>query len=317
MELNNQKKNKILIAFLSLLILILMSYIAYDKLFSNNNNKNNNEQVDKNINNEENVSDITFGEEYTNKEVSINEENEQLLDKLVGDWGNSYGLKGNGLNIVKDTNGRFYYMHYQYGGGGFRFALILQVDKLSDNKYELTEYYPATSGDSIYGENPEKEEKLIIDTSKLSSNIIIANNHEYEKITTTSEEFYNSKLAQETERLDKIIGDWGRCEGTLCNGIEIRKEKNFYYYMFYVPNAGGFREARFLYTPTNIEKNKYEVTGYYSATSGDSIYGENLEKEEELIIDTSKISSNIIIVNNIEYEKITGNREQFYNSKQN
>ena len=87
--------------------------------------------------------------------------------------------------------------------------------------------------------------------------------------------------------------------------------------MFYVPNAGGFREARFLYTPTNIEKNKYEVTGYYSATSGDSIYGENLEKEEELIIDTSKISSNIIIVNNIEYEKITGNREQFYNSKQN
>ena len=154
--------------------------------------------------------------------------------------------------------------------------------------------------------------------SKISSNIIIVNNIEYEKITTTREKFYNSKITREKEKFNQIVGDWGRCKGTSCNGIEIRKDENdIYYYIFYLPSAGGFREARVLYDPQKLENNKYEITGYYPATSANSIQGENPEKEEKIVIDMSKISSNIIIVNNIEYEKIIGNREEFYNSKQN
>ena len=87
MEETNQKNIKILIIFLSLLVLILAGYIAYDKITSNNRNQNNNEQVNKNNSKEENedLSEITFGEEYENKEISIDEENEQLLYKIVGD----------------------------------------------------------------------------------------------------------------------------------------------------------------------------------------------------------------------------------------
>ena len=123
---------------------------------------------------------------------------------------------------------------------------------------------------------------------------------------------------ENTQLLNNLIGDWGICNKTSCHGLEIIKKGNAYYYTFYMPWSGGFRQAKIISNLKRVGNNKYEIVGYYEPTTADSIFGEQEAKEETITINIDKINSNIIIVNsNNVYEKITGDREDFYQSKLN
>lgn len=187
------KKSKYIIISVVVLSLLLVCYAIYS-VTKKEDNKNKSEEndiidiMDKNDNTSIDISDIDLNFELNNDEKDI-------LNVLLGDWGMCISSNCYGIKIYKDDSNIYYYNPYQYWTGGWRSAKVLSgIKKISENKYEIIGYYPATSEDSIYGEKTEKIDKITIDISNVTSNIIVINNTEYEKITTTSDEFYNSKI---------------------------------------------------------------------------------------------------------------------------
>lgn len=135
-----------------------------------------------------------------------------------------------------------------------------------------------------------------------------------EKVTEKSNiiERQDKKLTTE-KLLDKLIGEWGFCkDSNSCYGKIIEKRKNGkYYYTPYIwgsdgGTSGTIKKAEYK------EKDIYLLTVYYPAYEGEDSSGD--EDINEYKIDISETSSNIIYIDGIKYQKITTDRDSFFNS---
>ena len=121
----------------------------------------------------------------------------------------------------------------------------------------------------------------------------------------------NSSISS-TEMLDKITGKWGRCNGMNCYFTSISNYDNKYTFNYgqYWSDGGMFGDiiehktvdSNTLYLKVHFPKRVTEV-------------GETFEQTNEYIINISKLSSNVIIVNNNKNEKIVGDMEEFFRAR--
>jgi len=194
---NMNKKEKSLLITLIVLVVGVLSFSIYIVITNDKDDNSNNEGINDN-NNE--VSDNN-NKDDNSLNFTLNNDEEKIINDILGDWGMCVSLSHYcyGIEIIKDENNTYQYRSYEpWSQYADRNAKILSgFEVLSENKYEITLYYPETSSDSNYGKISEKKEKANIDLSKISSNIIIINDKDYEKITTTRDEFYLSKIIVE------------------------------------------------------------------------------------------------------------------------
>ena len=112
--------------------------------------------------------------------------------------------------------------------------------------------------------------------------------------------------------LEKIVGDWGRCEKEYeCYGILIGKENGAFTYLSYMmwSEAGGSAPIKV----TNItDEDNFEIKMHFDAYEDATIAYE--AHDVELKINTSKLKNNILIVSGKEYKKVVGDADTFYRS---
>lgn len=115
------------------------------------------------------------------------------------------------------------------------------------------------------------------------------------------------------ELLTTLSGEWGTCkEGDGCYGLIIsKKDDGTYYFTPYIMWSEGRPGGTVTKTEKN-EENVYTVTVHYDAY--DSVESSGPESTVEYKINISDVSSNTIYVNEAKYQKITGDRETFFNS---
>ncbi len=114
------------------------------------------------------------------------------------------------------------------------------------------------------------------------------------------------------ELLDKLTGEWGACKEGSCYGKIIGKRENGeYYYTPYLMWSDGGTSGTVKKSEYK-EKDVYLLTVYYAAYEGMESSG--TEHTDEYKINISEISSNIIYIDETKYQKITTDRETFFNS---
>ena len=114
------------------------------------------------------------------------------------------------------------------------------------------------------------------------------------------------------EILDKAIGEWGMCDNNhACYGINIAKsQEQKYTYRPYQMWSDGFYGGNV----EIIEKTNdttITLTVHYEAVH--NMVTDIEEHTNKYVIDISKVDQNIIIVDSVEYKKIIGDRELFFN----
>ena len=127
----------------------------------------------------------------------------------------------------------------------------------------------------------------------------------------SAEEQIEEKLTTK-KLLSELTGEWGACKDSSCYGIIIGKRDNGeYYYTPYLMWSDGGTSGT-IKKVSYKEKNVYLLTVYYAAYEGMESSGE--EHTDEYEINISEVSSDIIYINNTKYQKITTDREAFFNS---
>lgn len=125
-------------------------------------------------------------------------------------------------------------------------------------------------------------------------------------------EIKNNKPKEEKNIVENLIGEWGMCISDMnCYGMIIKKEGNDYsfnsYQMWSEGNGPGIIKKS-----TKITDDEYKLEIYFPA------YEDEISSSEEYtgnyLLDISKISNNIIKFNNYEYQKVIGDREDFFRS---
>ena len=142
----------------------------------------------------------------------------------------------------------------------------------------------------------------------------------YDKVISQEKLTDNSNISQQPQKkltteelLDQLVGEWGSCkDNSSCYGKIIEKRENGeYYYTSFVwqtdgDTSGTIKKAEY------IEKDIYLLTVYYP-TYENEIDSEE-EHTDEYKIDISEVSSNIIYIDGIKNQKITTDRDSFFNS---
>lgn len=127
---------------------------------------------------------------------------------------------------------------------------------------------------------------------------------------TTSEE--PTKELTTEEILASIDGEWGMCKAEYeCYGIITRKDEGTYYYVPYLMWSE-FGDQGTVENTEKIDDNTYKITVHYPGY--ENMEGSSLEQTLEYTIDLSKVSDDILYVDNDKYQKVTGDREAFFQS---
>lgn len=171
-----EKKNSILgvlVILLSVVVLGLTAFIVYDKVLNKDakNESTNNNEVENN----------------DSSSISSTE----MLDKVVGKWGSVNGMTCFFLSISKEDN-KYTFNSGQYGTDGGLFGDIIEYKPVDSEKLYLKVHFPERINE--VSETPEQTNEYVINISELSSNIIILNSKNWEKVTGTWEDFFNSKI---------------------------------------------------------------------------------------------------------------------------
>lgn len=129
--------------------------------------------------------------------------------------------------------------------------------------------------------------------------------------TDNTEEVQEDKLTID-ELLNKLTGEWGTCENGTCYGIFMGKRENgeYYYTPYLMWSEGGASGT--IKNSLYKEKDVYSLTVYYAAY--EDIESSGPEHTDEYEINISEISSNIIYVDKVKYQKILTDRETFFNA---
>lgn len=110
--------------------------------------------------------------------------------------------------------------------------------------------------------------------------------------------------------LNMFVGEWGMCdENNGCYGVIIAKDgnNNYTYNPYFMWSDGG--NIGSINSVKKMDNNEYELTVYFpERESAGSFYEESTEK---IVI---SMNNNDIVINNIKYQKITIDREQFFQS---
>ena len=161
----------VLVVLLSIVVLGLTGFIVYDKTLNKNEKK-------ENINN---------GVEVNDTEVAT-----EMLEKITGKWGSVNGMTCYFLSISSNDN-KYTFNSGQYGTDGGLFGDIIDYKAVDSDKLYLKVHFPEKVNE--VSETPEQTSEYIINISELSSNIIIFNDKNWEKVTGTWENFFNSKIS--------------------------------------------------------------------------------------------------------------------------
>ena len=114
------------------------------------------------------------------------------------------------------------------------------------------------------------------------------------------------------ELMDKLAGEWGTCVDGSCFGIMVsKKDDNTYSYTSYLMWSDGINNG--VVTDTSMaEENKYNVTVYFPPY--EDMMNTYYEHTNNYLINISDIESNVIYIGDTKYQKITTDRESFFNS---
>ena len=128
---------------------------------------------------------------------------------------------------------------------------------------------------------------------------------------TVLEEPKEEELTQ-AELLTKISGEWGTCKDGSCYGLIISKKENGeYYYTPYLMWSEG-TPGGIVKQTSKVEKDTYKVTVHYDAY--EDFESSGIEHTDEYKINISEVDTNVIYINETKYQKITIDREKFFNS---
>ena len=150
---------------------------------------------------------------------------------------------------------------------------------------------------------------VIMGNIKLRNNELGSTSNINEQVKESEQE--NTNVLVE-KNLDKAVGEWGMCDDDHgCYGINIVKthEQN-YTYRPYQMWSDGFYAGKVV----DIEKvdgNTFRLTVHFDAIH--NMLTDVEEHTNEYVIDFSKVNQDIIIVDSVEYKKIVGDRETFFN----
>lgn len=115
------------------------------------------------------------------------------------------------------------------------------------------------------------------------------------------------------ELLTMLEGEWGMCLGEYnCRGIiiSVGKDGNYLFTPYIMWSDGG--EAGTVQKTEKTGENIYKLTVYYKGY--DNELGSSPERTEEYNLNITDIESSTITVGDTKYQKITGDREAFFNS---
>ena len=165
------------------IVLLLCVLCAAGGVYVGVNYLNNNE-----VEEEEKETKKEKKESKDKKEDKDKEDPNEVLSKILGDWGrcdkemSCYGM------YFQNETGKYEYLSYAMWSEAGLFSPINKVKKIGNNKYMLYIHIDAYEDETvtIY----EQDVELEIDISKLDSNILIVNGKEYKKIVGDSETFY-------------------------------------------------------------------------------------------------------------------------------
>ncbi len=124
----------------------------------------------------------------TEEEKSLTKE--ELLDVLVGDWGNCEGQSCHGVIIAKKDNKVYTYMPYIMWSDGFVAGIITDVTNVKKDIYDVTVYTAAYEG--LESSSPEQITTIRVNISEISAGTIYLNDTNFQKIAGDREAFYNS-----------------------------------------------------------------------------------------------------------------------------
>ena len=128
---------------------------------------------------------------------------------------------------------------------------------------------------------------------------------EPEKETTVTE-------VNTDEVLSGLVGEWGMCLGEYnCRGIIISKDNDKYYYSPYIMWSE-FGQAGEIQSITKTEGKEYEITVHYAGYENE--LSSAPEETVKYKISISDLPLAILYVGGDKYQKMTTDRETFFNS---
>lgn len=118
------------------------------------------------------------------------------------------------------------------------------------------------------------------------------------------------------EILNSLVGEWGMCLGEYnCRGLIISKtDDNKYTYTPYIMWSDGGETGEITNTE-KVEENIYKINTHYKGYNNE--IGSSPEQTLEYTINISELSNQILYVNDAKFQKITGDRESFFQSLMN
>ncbi len=130
------------------------------------------------------------------------------------------------------------------------------------------------------------------------------------KNETLPEEKEEIKEPTTDEVLSSIVGEWGYCTGEYnCRGLIISKNDGKYSFAPYIMWSE-FGQAGSIDNVKKTKENTYELTVHYAGYSNEM--GSSPESTNTYTIDLSDTSQ--IKINENTYQKVTGDRETFFNN---
>lgn len=139
------------------------------------------------------------------------------------------------------------------------------------------------------------------------------NNYESKEQVSDIEKANNTVDKNDDDFMNELIGEWGMCQENYgCHGIIVSKDDNnkFGFAPYQMWSDGGY--AGTVENIENTDINKYTITVHFDAV--DNMLTTIEEHTNKYVIDVSNINSNTIVVDDYSYKKITGDREEFFNS---
>ena len=114
------------------------------------------------------------------------------------------------------------------------------------------------------------------------------------------------------EILSSLVGEWGHCKGEYnCDGIIVSKNNDKYTYAQYIMWSEG-TPAGEIQNINKTDNKKYELTVYYAGY--EDVESSAPERTEKYNINITDLPLEILYVNDNKYQKVTGDRETFFNN---
>lgn len=155
-------------------------------------------------------------------------------------------------------------------------------------------------------------DKVLSKDGKITEQSNVDEQQEDKSTNQTNDAKQQEKVLSSDELLNNLTGEWGTCKDNSCYGIIIGKRDNGeYYYTPYIMWSDGGTSGT-VKNSEYKEKDVYLLTVYYAAY--DNIESSGIEHTDEYEINISEVSSDIIYINDTKYQKITTDRETFFNS---